>query len=74
MKSAAPRMQPIDPVYRRIMWRVLPLLCLCYIVSLIERANIGVAKLEFAHQLGFSAAVYGLGAGIFYLGFSRPRS
>lgn len=60
---------PIDPLYKKIMWRLLPFLCLCYIVSLIERSNIGVAKLQFSEQLGFTNAIYGFGVGIFYISF-----
>ncbi|MBV6823136.1 MFS transporter [Pseudomonas sp. PD9R] len=59
-----------DPaVYRRITWRIMPLLLLCYIVNYIDRVNIGIAKLQFSNDLGFSAAVFGLGAGLFFVGF-----
>jgi ACS family phthalate transporter-like MFS transporter len=47
----------------------MPLLLLCYVVNYIDRVNIGIAKLEFSADLGFSAAVYGLGAGLFFVGF-----
>lgn len=56
-------------VYRRITWRIMPLLLLCYIFNYIDRVNIGIAKLQFSTDLGFSAAVYGLGAGLFFVGF-----
>lgn len=59
-----------DAAYRKIAARILPLLVVCYILAYIDRQNIGFAKLQFMDQLGFSAAVYGLGGGLFYLGYS----
>jgi ACS family phthalate transporter-like MFS transporter len=56
-------------VYRRVTWRIMPLLLLCYVVNYIDRVNIGIAKLQFSADLGFSAAVFGLGAGLFFVGF-----
>ncbi|CAM5252760.1 MULTISPECIES: MFS transporter [Streptomyces] len=58
-----------DAVYRKIKWRILPLLVVCYVVAFIDRSNIGFAKLEFSADLGFSDAVFGLGASLFYLGY-----
>jgi D-galactonate transporter len=56
-------------VYRRVTLRIMPLLLLCYVVNYIDRVNIGIAKLQFSIDLGFSAAVFGLGAGLFFVGF-----
>lgn len=42
---------------------------LCYAVAYLDRVNVGFAKLQMAGDLGFSEAVYGLGAGIFFLGY-----
>ncbi|MCY1391788.1 putative tartrate transporter [compost metagenome] len=58
-----------DAVYRKVALRLLPFLLICYIVNYIDRANIGFAKLQFTQDLGFSDAVYGLGAGVFYIGY-----
>ena len=58
-----------DAVYRKIKRRLLPFLVLCYIFAYIDRSNIGFAKLEFTNELGFSDAVYGLGASLFYAGY-----
>lgn len=58
-----------DAIWRKIQWRILPFLVVCYIVAFIDRSNIGFAKLEFSGDLGFSDAVYGLGASLFYLGY-----
>jgi MFS transporter, ACS family, tartrate transporter len=52
---------------RRVIFRVVPLLIVCYIISYLDRVNVGFAALTMNKDLGFSAAVYGLGAGIFFL-------
>lgn len=58
-----------DAVYARITRRILPLLMLAWLFAYIDRVNIGFAKLQMAQDLGFSDAVYGFGAGIFFLGY-----
>ncbi|OYV39539.1 MAG: MFS transporter, partial [Thiomonas sp. 20-64-5] len=65
--TAAP--PPSEQVYRRIGWRIIPFLILCYFVAYLDRVNIGFAQLQMKGDLGFSDAVYGLGAGIFFLGY-----
>jgi MFS transporter, ACS family, tartrate transporter len=49
--------------------RLLPFLFLLYIVCFLDRVNLGFAALQMNHDLGFSPAVYGFGAGIFFLGY-----
>ena len=56
-------------VYRKVTLRLLPYLFLCYIVAYIDRVNVGFAKLQMQHDLGMTEAVYGLGAGIFFIGY-----
>lgn len=56
--------------YKKIGWRILPFLLLCYLAAYIDRVNIGFAKLQMASDLGFSEVAYGLGAGIFFIGYS----
>ncbi|MGG1944558.1 MFS transporter [Trinickia sp. NRRL B-1857] len=55
--------------YRKVSWRLLPLLLVCYLVAYLDRVNVGFAKLQMASALHLSDAVYGLGAGIFFLGY-----
>ncbi len=57
------------PLYRKITWRLLPFLLLCYVFAYLDRINIGFAKLQMQQDIGISDAVYGLGAGIFFLGY-----
>ena len=54
---------------RKLTWHLLPFLFLLYIVAYIDRINIGFAVLQMQGQLGFSDAVYGLGAGMFFAGY-----
>jgi MFS family permease len=58
-----------DAVYRKAMLRFMPLLCLCLIAAYLDRVNVGFAKLTMLDDLGFSNTVFGLGAGVFFLGY-----
>ncbi|GAA3525819.1 MFS transporter [Amycolatopsis ultiminotia] len=55
--------------YRTIALRVMPLLVICYVVSFIDRTNIGIAQQGLERDLGFGSAVYGLGVTLFFVGF-----
>ncbi|MCJ2025057.1 MFS transporter [Methylobacterium sp. J-067] len=59
----------IDKTYAKVFWRLVPFLMLCYIVAYLDRVNVGFAKLQMSKELGFSETAYGLGAGIFFLGY-----
>src|ERR1044071_3606181 len=54
---------------RKISWRLLPLIVAIYFVAYIDRSNVGFAALGMNKELGFSAYLYGWGAGIFFLGY-----
>jgi ACS family tartrate transporter-like MFS transporter len=54
----------------RVSRRLIPLLFCLYIVCFIDRTNVSIAALQMNRDLAFSAAVYGLGAGIFFLGYA----
>jgi D-galactonate transporter len=58
-----------DALFRKIAWRIIPFLFLCYVVSFLDRINIGFAQLQMKQDLGFSDAMYGLGAAVFYVGY-----
>lgn len=63
-----------DPVLEKrtvgkVFWRLMPFLGLLYIVSFLDRVNVGFAALSMNQELGFSNAVYGFGAGIFFIGY-----
>ncbi len=58
-----------DRTRRKIARRVLPFLCLLYLSAYLDRANVAFAKLTMTADLHFSEAVYGFGAGIFFVGY-----
>ncbi|WNZ80935.1 MFS transporter [Pseudomonas sp. P105] len=59
----------LHSAYRRTAWRIIPLLIVCYLVAYLDRVNVGFAKLQMLDDLKFSEAVYGLGAGMFFVGY-----
>ena len=58
-----------DAIYARVTWRLLPFLILCYVVAYLDRVNVGFARLQMLSDLHFSETVYGLGAGMFFIGY-----
>ncbi len=60
---------PVAALYRKLNWRLLPFLLICYMFAYLDRVNIGFAKLQMQSDLGFSDAAYGVGAGVFFLGY-----
>ena len=59
----------IESTYKVVFWRIVPFLMLCYVVAYLDRVNVGFAKLQMAQALGFSETIYGLGAGLFFIGY-----
>ena len=65
---------PADPdlertVPRKVFWRIIPLCFTLYVISYIDRANIGYAALQMNQELGISSEAFGFAAGIFFLGY-----
>ncbi|MEJ6849783.1 MFS transporter [Sinorhizobium fredii] len=58
-----------DRAYGKVFWRIIPFLMLCYVVAYLDRVNVGFAKLQMSSELGLSEAAYGIGAGIFFIGY-----
>jgi MFS transporter, ACS family, tartrate transporter len=54
---------------RKATLRLIPFLCVCYAINFLDRVNIGFAALAMNADLGFTAAVFGFGAGIFFVGY-----
>jgi len=59
----------IETIYGKVFWRFVPLLVICFVCAYLDRVNISFAKLQMQSELGFSDAVYGLGASVFFLGY-----
>ena len=54
----------------KAMWRILPLILLAYMVAYIDRVNVSFASLQMNDDLKFSATIYGLGGGLFFLAYA----
>lgn len=59
----------VDALYKKVFWRFIPLLMLCFMAAYLDRVNVGFAKLQMLQDLNFSETIYGLGAGVFFLGY-----
>ncbi len=58
-----------ERIFKRVAWRIMPILFLVFVLSYMDRVNIGYAKLQFSETLGLTDATYGMGAGIFFMGY-----
>lgn len=54
---------------RRVTRRFVPLLIICFVISFLDRVNVGFAALTMSADLKFSSTVFGLGAGLFFIGY-----
>ncbi len=61
--------EKLESIYSRVTMRLVPYLFICYIFSFLDRVNVGFAKLQMQKDLALSETVYGLGAGIFFIGY-----
>jgi len=57
-------------LYARLRWRLVPYLLLLYIIAWFDRVNVSVAALQMNADIGLTARAYGLGAGVFFLGYA----
>jgi len=69
ISGTAASVDQVDATYSKISWRLLPFLGVLWVLAWLDRVNIGFAKLQMLDDLKFSEAVYGLGAGIFFIGY-----
>ena len=73
MTQAATALAPAgtlrDATYRKVAWRLMPLILLCYVANYIDRTNVGIAQINLRADLGFTDQVYGIGVGLFFVGF-----
>ncbi|KMO33424.1 MFS transporter [Methylobacterium aquaticum] len=56
-------------LHRKMMWRILPFLFVCYVISYLDRVNVGFAALTMNKDIGLSATAFGVGAGLFFFGY-----
>ena len=67
------RTDGIEPMERRVIrkvtWRIVPFIIACYFFAYLDRVNVGIAALQMNDAIGLSAAAFGFGSGIFFLGY-----
>ncbi|OZI77721.1 MFS transporter [Bordetella genomosp. 12] len=66
LEGRAPDQASIDA---KVFWRLIPIILASLIVNQLDKVNVAFAKLEMAPDIGLSNAAYGLGAGIFFIGY-----
>jgi ACS family tartrate transporter-like MFS transporter len=54
---------------RKLTYKLMPFLCLCFMAAFLDRVNVGFAKEQMSKELGMDATVYAAGAGIFFIGY-----
>jgi ACS family tartrate transporter-like MFS transporter len=54
----------------KVMWRIVPLILVAYLMAYMDRVNVSFAALQMNDDLKFSASIYGLGAGLFFLAYA----
>jgi ACS family tartrate transporter-like MFS transporter len=54
---------------RKVMWRLLPFLMICYFMAFLDRVNVGFAHLQMNESMGMSEVAFGFGAGVFFIGY-----
>jgi len=67
--GTGPNSDLLAGAYSKATWRLIPFIFVCYLFNYLDRVNVGFAKLEMLDALQLSETVYGLGAGIFFLGY-----
>ena len=70
MRESDEAVRNLEAAVATVRNRLIPLLFLLYIVAYLDRINVGFASLQMNQALGFSDATYGLGAGIFFVGYT----
>jgi ACS family tartrate transporter-like MFS transporter len=69
LHSASSAEQLEQQTVKRVIWRILPFLIVCYLIAIIDRGNIGMASLQMNEDLGLSKAVFGLASSLFFIGY-----
>jgi len=54
---------------KKLAWRLIPLMLICYLINYLDRVNVGFAALEMNQDIGISASVFGWGAGLFFISY-----
>ena len=54
---------------RKVIWRILPFLIVSYLISIIDRGNIGMASLQMNEDLGLSKAAFGFASSLYFVAY-----
>lgn len=70
MSSSTERASQFEAqLMRKLTWKLMPFLCLCFMAAFLDRVNVGFAKEQMSRELGMDATVYAFGAGVFFIGY-----
>src|ERR1700686_924835 len=69
-ESIADELACENAAYSKVRWKLLPFLFVLYVVAYLDRINVGFASLQMNRELGLSESAFGLGAGLFFIGYS----
>ena len=58
-----------DRLMRRVLWRLVPFIFICYVISYLDRTNVGFAAISMNQDLGLTATMFGWAAGLFFFGY-----
>ena len=65
----ADQQEVLEGAYKKITVHLIPFIFVCYLFNYLDRVNVGFAKLQMLDSLQWSETIYGLGAGIFFIGY-----
>ena len=65
----ADQQEVLEGAYRKVTFHLIPFIFICYLFNYLDRVNVGFAKLQMLDALKWSETIYGLGAGIFFIGY-----
>ena len=68
-QAVAPAAIDEHALHGKMLRRILPFLFVCYVVSYLDRVNVGFAALTMNHDIGLTATAFGIGAGLFFFGY-----
>ena len=70
MGSATPERSALErSTLRNVFWRLVPFLCVLYLFNILDRSNVGFARLRMQDDLNLNERTFNIGYGIFYLGY-----
>ena len=71
--SSDNRMLLPEALFKRLCWRVLPILWLGYVVNIVDRTNLGYAQLQMSHDLSLSPRAFGMASGLFFVAYALTQ-